>query len=199
MSTPDRSDPSLQGGVRKDIAMGVTGPDAAALGAAQAAAESRDMGRRQAGNRYPGSGTEMSIPQVPYGPSVGKIGADFPAVGLGYEQAPSPPSPPWQVASYDSDHAGPLPAHPGQLAAGLPVLYPGAEVGGYGFAVAAGQPATAGVRASSIADMANYAFATADRAGYGERVTIISPDIPAAAAPRKPGIISRVLGKLRRK
>jgi hypothetical protein len=190
MSQPDRSDPALPGGVQ-NVILGLDFTAEAA--AAQSAAESLDTGRRKLGSAMPGSGALLPLPQVPYGPSVGKWDLDLPAVGAGYADAPAPEVPPWQTASHGAER--PLLSAPGELVTGRQPAYADDIIGGDGYAADSGQPALMGVRA-----LADQAFAAMDRAsGRGSDFVVISPDTAATPAPRRPGLFGRLAGKLRRK
>ncbi|SRR6266851_4836562 len=188
MTTPDRSDPALQGGVQNTI-LGVDFTSEAA--AAQSAAESLDMKRRKLGSAAPGLGALMALPQPPSAAGVGLSDVIMPIVGAGYADAPAPQVPPWQVGSYGAER--PLSSAPGELVTGREPVYADGAVGGQGFAASGGQSALMGVRS-----LADAAFAAMDQASSrGGDMVLISPDL--APAPRKPGLLSRVFGKRRRK
>jgi hypothetical protein len=113
------------------------------------AAMSAEDARRETAGRTPGLGALVSLPDVPYGPSVGKSGLDFPAAGEGY-QADAPYAP--QSKSYGPD---------------VPV-YADALVGGLGYSPGGVQTA--------IRALGDRVFAAQDRAAAGPGVTVVSPD-----------------------
>jgi hypothetical protein len=190
MSADTPSDPSLQGGVAGPMAS--AGADfTSAVQAAMAGGEDLDGRRRQLASELPGTGAPVLIPQVPYGPSVGKWDLGLPAVGEGYE-AVSPPAP-RQIASHGPER--PLASMPAELVTGRRPVYNAPEVGGEGFAANDGQVAMPGAdmaRGLQMArGLADYAFGPP-----GTDFVLISPGAPAA--PRRPGLLGRVLGRLRR-
>jgi hypothetical protein len=63
----------------------MTEPDIAAVMQASMNAEDK---RRQLASMTPGLGAQLNLPDVPYGPSVGKSGLDLPPVGEGLETSP---------------------------------------------------------------------------------------------------------------
>jgi hypothetical protein len=119
-----RLDPSLQGGVRQDIALGTVDADTAALQAAQAQAEAGERRRRDLAAQAPGLGALVSLPE-PYA-DAGQ--GSPPVAGEGY--AVQAPPQPWQVTS---EH--------GPLVYGQRPAYADPSVGGTGFTAGKSEPA----------------------------------------------------------
>ena len=144
------------------------------IAAAMAAAMDAEDRRRQLASQTPGSGVALPLPQSPAGPGVGLSDVPMPAIGEGYDQAA-------EVAA--AVHKAYGPGRPG---------YADPLVGGIGYPADVHQPAL-----RSVVDLGADGLFIEGRSGApaGDVLTV-------AAAPSRPGLLSRAraaLGRLRRR